>query len=105
MKGVVNYSKGYVNAVVDLKVPAGTDLESVFRGMTEAGRRLRQTHKEVLEDTQIHGLIDLGASDMTVRAVTKVQPGTHGSMQNEYRRLLKQVFDQNPLTPRLAKAA
>jgi len=105
VKGVVNYSKGYVNAVVDLKVPAGTDLESVFRAMTEAGRLLRQTRKEVLEDTQIHGLIDLGASDMTVRAVTKVQPGTHGSMQNEYRRLLKQVFDQNPLTPRLAKAA
>ncbi len=95
VKGVVNYSKGYVNAVVDLKVPAGTDLESVFRAMTEAGRLLRQTRKEVLEDTQIHGLIDLGASDMTVRAVTKVQPGTHGSMQNEYRRLLKQVFDRN----------
>jgi small conductance mechanosensitive channel len=105
VKGVVNYSKGYVNAVVDLKVPAGTDLESVFRAMTEAGRRLRQARKEVLEDTQIHGLVDLGTSDMTVRAVTRVQPGTHGSMQNEYRRLLKEVFDQNPLTPRLAKAA
>jgi small conductance mechanosensitive channel len=105
VKGVVNYSKGYVNAVVDLKVPAGTDLESVFRAMHEAGRRLRQSRKEVLEDTQVHGLIDLGSSDMTVRAVTKVLPGTHGSMQNEYRRLLKQVFDQNPSTPRLAQAA
>jgi small conductance mechanosensitive channel len=105
VKGVINYSKGYVNAVVDVKVPAGTDLESVFRAMHEAGRRLRQTRKEVLEDTQIHGLIDLGTSDMTVRAVTKVQPGAHGIMQNEYRRLLKQVFDQTPLTPRLAQAA
>lgn len=105
VKGVINYSKGYVNAVVDFKVPAGTDLESVFRAMHEAGRRLRQARKEVLEDTQVHGLIDLGSSDMTIRAVTKVQPGTHGMMQNEYRRLLKQVFDQNPPTPRLAQAA
>lgn len=105
VKGVINYSKGYVNAVVDYKVPAGTDLESVFRAMHEAGRRLRQGRKEVLEDTQVHGLIDLGSSDMTIRAVTKVQPGTHGMMQNEYRRLLKQVFDQNPPTPRLAQVA
>jgi len=105
VKGVINCSKGYVNAVVDLKVSAGTDLESVFRAMHEAGRRLRQARKEVLEDTQVHGLIDLGSSDMTIRAVTKVQPGTHGSMQNEYRRLLKQVFDQNSPGPRLSQAA
>jgi moderate conductance mechanosensitive channel len=105
VKGVINYSKGYVNAVVDIKVPAGTDLESVFRAMHEAGRRLRQARKEVLEDTQVHGLIDLGTSDMTIRAVTKVQPGTHGSMQSEYRRLLKQVLDQTPPAPRLAQAA
>jgi small conductance mechanosensitive channel len=105
VKGVINYSKGYVNAVVDVKVPAGTDLESIFRAMAEAGRRLRQTRKEVLEDTQIHGLIELGTSDMTIRAVTKVQPGTHSAMQNEYRRLLKQVLDQTPLAPRLAQAA
>jgi small conductance mechanosensitive channel len=97
IKGVVSYSKGYVNAVVDLKLPAGSDLESVFRSMTEAGRRLRAAHHEALADTQILGLVDLGTSDMTVRALTKVRPGTHGAMQNEYRRLLKQVFDQNPL--------
>ena len=96
IKGVVSYSKGYVNAVVDMKVPAGSDLEGVFRSMAEAGRRLRAAHAEVLADTHILGLIDLGTSDMTVRALTKVRPGTHGVMQNEYRRLLKQVFDQNP---------
>jgi small conductance mechanosensitive channel len=94
IKGVVSYSKGHVNAVVDLKVPTGTEVEGVFRAMAEAGRRLRQAHREVLADTQIHGLVDLGTSDMTVRAVTKVRPGTHAAMQNEYRRLLKQVLDQ-----------
>jgi moderate conductance mechanosensitive channel len=94
IKGVINYSKGFVNAVVDLKVPTGTDLENLFRSMAEAGRRLRQGRQEVLADTEIQGLVDLGTSDMTVRAVTKVMPGTHGVMQSEYRRLLKQVFDQ-----------
>jgi small conductance mechanosensitive channel len=94
IKGIVSFSKGYVNAVVDVKVPAGEDLERVFRAMSEAGKRLRLAHKEVLADTVIQGLVELGTSEMTVRAVTKVYPGRHVVMQNEYRRVLKQIFDE-----------
>jgi small conductance mechanosensitive channel len=103
IKAVVNYSKSYVNALVDLRFPSGADLEGIFRSMAEAGRRLRQARKEVLADTEIQGLVELGTSEMTIRAVTKVHPGTHVAMQNEYRRLLKQVLDQSP--QRAAKAA
>jgi small conductance mechanosensitive channel len=98
VKGVVSYSKGFVNAVVDMKVPSGSDLEGLFRAMTEAGKRLRQAHSEVLTETRIQGLLDLGTSDMTVRAITKVKPGTHWAMQNEYRKILKQIFDEKPIT-------
>ena len=93
VKGVVNYSKGYVNAVVDLKVPGGTNLEQLYRQLTEAGRKLKQTRREVISETVIKGLVDLNLNDMTVRTVTRVQPGTHLAMQNEYRKLLKEVFD------------
>src|SRR5262249_21613485 len=48
IKGVINYSKGYVNAEVDLKLPASANLEEVFKAMAEAGHRLRQTRREVL---------------------------------------------------------
>jgi small conductance mechanosensitive channel len=106
IKGVVNYSKGFVNAVVDVRVPTGADLESTFRALAEAGRRLQQAHpKTVLAETHVQGLVELGTDVMTVRAVTKVQPGTHGAMQSEYRRMLKQVLDQQktlPERPRLA---
>jgi small-conductance mechanosensitive channel len=104
IKGVVSYSKGYVNAVVDLRFPTGSDLEGIFRAMTDAGRRLRQARKEVLADTEVQGIVELGTSEMTIRAVTKVHPGTHVAMQNEYRRLLKQTLDQ-PSAQRPAKAA
>jgi moderate conductance mechanosensitive channel len=104
IKGVISYSKGYVNAVVDVKMPSGSDLEGLFRTMKEAGRRLKAAHRAVLADTEIHGLIDWGPSDMTIRAVTKVQAGTHGAMQSEYRRLLKQVFDEKQAPPRAAAA-
>jgi small conductance mechanosensitive channel len=100
IKGVVNYSKGYINAVVDVKVPSGSDLEATFRMMAEAGRRLKAARREVLAETEIRGLVDLGTSEMTVRAVTKVEPGTHEAMENEYRRLLKVVFDEaQPASP------
>jgi small-conductance mechanosensitive channel len=105
IKGVVNYSKGYINAVVDVKVPAGSDLEATFRMMAEAGRRLKAAHPEVLAETEIRGLVDLGTSEMTVRAVTKVEPGTHEAMENEYRRLLKAVFGEAPAASPLKLAA
>lgn len=101
VKAVINFSKGYVYAEVDLKLPASTNLEDVYHAMTEAGRRLRQTRKEVLGDTVIKGLVDLTPSDLTVRAATRVQPGTHQAMQNEYRRLLKEVFEEQT-TKRMA---
>jgi small conductance mechanosensitive channel len=105
IKGVINYSKGFVNAVVDVRQPSGSDLETVIRVMAEAGRRLKQSRKEVLADTEILGLVELNNSEMTIRAVTKVRPGTHVSMQNEYRRLLKQIFDQNQAAQRSLAAA
>ena len=94
VKTVVNYSKGYVNAVVDIKVPTSTNLEQVTRDMTEAGKRLRQRRREVMGETLIKGLVELTPSDMVVRAVTKVHPGTHLTMQQEYRKILKEVFDE-----------
>jgi small conductance mechanosensitive channel len=105
IKGVISYSKGYVNAVIDYKISSGTNLADIFRAMTEAGYRLRQEHHEVIADTQIHGLIELNTSDMTIRAVTKVKAGTHGSMQNEYRRILKEVLDEQTAAHRPAMAA
>ena len=94
IKTVINFSKGFVNAVVDIKVPATTSLDQTMRDMAEAGRRLKSTRREVLADTVVKGLIDLTPSDMTIRAVTRVTPGSHGAIASEYRRLLKEVFDQ-----------
>jgi small conductance mechanosensitive channel len=94
VKAVVNFSKGYVNAVVDFKVPTSSNLEQVSRDLAEAGRRLRQQRREVLGETVVKGLVDLTPNDMIVRAVTKVQPGTHIAMQSEFRRQLKLLFDE-----------
>jgi small conductance mechanosensitive channel len=105
IKTVTNFSKGYVNAVVDIKVPASTNVATVIAQMAEAGRRLRLTRREVLADTVVKGLVELTAADMVIRAVTKVQPGTHLMMQQEYRRQLKEVFDEAQAATPKAMAA
>lgn len=94
VKSVINFSKGYVNAVVDLKVPTTTSLDQVTRDLAEAGRRLKKSRREVLGDTVVKGLVELTPGDMTVRAVTRVLPGTHQAMQYEFRRLLKEVLEE-----------
>ncbi|HEX3315120.1 MAG TPA: mechanosensitive ion channel domain-containing protein, partial [Gemmataceae bacterium] len=47
IKTVVNCSKGFVNAVVDIKVPTTASLEQTMRDMAEAGKRLKSTRREV----------------------------------------------------------
>ena len=105
IKTVVNFSKGYVNAVVDIKTPTSASLDQVMRDMAEAGKRMRDRRREVMGDTVIKGLVDLTPADMTIRAVTKVQPGTHLLMQQEYRKILKEVFDENARSQIKAMAA
>jgi len=105
IKGVINSSKGFVNIVVDFKVPAGLNLEELMVAMTSAGHRLRQERREVLGETQINGLVDLSLSDMTVRAVTRVKPGTQFEMENEYRRMLREYLEHSTNTQLKLKAA
>jgi small-conductance mechanosensitive channel len=105
IKEVVNSSKGYVNAVVEVKRPADGDLDRLLEAMRETGRRLRREHPDrVLADTEVAGPITLAADELTARAVTRVRPGMNEAMENEYRRLLKQVLAEQaaPATTRTA---
>jgi small conductance mechanosensitive channel len=106
IKEVVNSSKGYMNAIVDLQLPADGDLDSLLGAMHTAGERLRQEHADdVLAPTEVKGLVDLGPSAMTVRAVTRVRPGKHEELASAYRRLVKQVLDERQAVGRARQAA
>ena len=105
VKEVVNYSKGFINAIVDLKVPSGCDLEAIMKAMVEAGKKLRPGHPEVLADTVVQGVIDLNMVEMTVRAVTRVRPGAQQAIQNQYRQILRSLLDPALLTAPKSRAA
>jgi hypothetical protein len=94
IKSVVNYSKGYLLVTVDVKVPPDAKADDYLKAMLETGRQMRRTHSEVLADTSIQGLIGQSLSETTVRAITKVKPNSHQRMENEFRRILKGILDQ-----------
>lgn len=96
IKEVINSSKGFVNAVIDLKIPLGSDVEATMRSMNEAGKQLRQTRREVLSDTVVQGVIELNLKDVTIRATTRVRPGTQKPVEMEYRRLLERLIAPRP---------
>lgn len=92
---VVNYSKQYIYATVDIPFAYETSLESVYPIINEVGQRLKQENpKMVIEPTQVEGLENLGKSLVLVRTITKVTPGQHLHIQRVLRKLLKDAFEQ-----------
>ena len=92
---VINYSKQYTYAKVEVPVPHRADLEQIYRWLEEAGERLQAESPDVLEPTQIDGLENVGEENIIIRTLTKVKPGKHLEVQRSLRKIIKQTFDQH----------
>jgi small-conductance mechanosensitive channel len=101
MRPIVNYSKGYTMAVVNVEVAYDADLDAVFSRLRQAGARLRTENPDVLAETVVDGIVTFGVSTMTVRTSTRVRPGRHDAVATALRLMLKETFDrQAPGVPR-----
>ncbi len=98
MRLVVNYSRDYSMAVVTFDVAYDVDLRALFAALREAGERLRLEDRDVLGDTDVHGIVAFGASAMTIRTSTRVKPGKHESAAATLRLLIKETFDTHATT-------
>lgn len=92
---IVNYSKSYTFAVVDVGIAYESDVDKAFETLENCGELLRERNKDVLEATQVCGLIAFAESELTVRTITKVKPGTHLSVERALRKMIKEMFDRD----------
>ncbi len=99
LTGVVNYSKRYTFAVVEITVPYEADLEATVGALETAGERLRAAQPDVLERTVVEGVEKLEGAGLSLRTKTKVRPGTHGQVAREYRRLLLEELRRARVAP------
>lgn len=94
IKDIVNYSKGYIYAVVEVGVAYGSNLDRVYEILEELGKQLNKNHPEVLEPTRVDGLERFGESELLIRTITKVKPGNHFRIERLLRKMIKDEFDR-----------
>jgi small-conductance mechanosensitive channel len=92
---IVNFSRDYVNAVVDIGVAYGSDLDRAWAAIHEAGRRLHAEFPDaVMKETAIVGVEEMGDSAIIIRTVTQVHPGQHLPVSRAMRRHLLEAIPQ-----------
>lgn len=91
---IVNFSKEYTYAVVEVGVAYDSNLDQVYQVLTETGEVLKQQNPNVQEATEVRGLKKFGESELLVRTLTKVNPGRHRGVARQLRKMIKEAFDR-----------
>lgn len=95
MESVINYSKQYVYAAVEVAVDYDVNLDQVYEILKSVGQQLQQNFPEiVLEPTTVEGIESFGEENLSILTCTKVQPGQHLKMQRILRKYIKDAFDR-----------
>lgn len=94
IKRIINYSKQYIYAVVEVGVAYESDLDRVYAIIEQIGIQLQEHYPEsVMEPTRVEGLESFGIAQLFIRTLTKVKPGTHLHIQRVLRKMIKSRFD------------
>jgi len=98
ISSVVNMSRGFAQAVVDVGVGYGEDLDRVMDVMREVGREMRAdpAHAErILDDLELAGVDRWADSAVIIRGRFRVAPLQQWAVRRDYLRRLKRAFDQH----------
>lgn len=96
IRRIGNKSQQWARAVLDVEVAYDTDINHASAVIKEVADGLWTDQLEnatVLEEPQIWGVEELGASAIAIRVVLKVEPGEQFAAGREMRRRLKDAFD------------
>ena len=94
IRNIINYSKEYSLAVVEVGVAYTSDLNQVYDVLENLARQLKNTYEEILELTQLKGLNELGEYQLLIKTSTKVKPGTQRRIERAFREMIKEAFDR-----------
>ena len=94
IKDVINYSKKYIYAVVEVGVSYESNLAVVCEVLENLGQELKEKYSDVLETTQVDGVVKFEDSSLIIRTITKVKPGKHLPIERVMRKMIKNAFDR-----------
>lgn len=93
---VINMSRGFAHAVVDIGVAYGADLEQVMQIMRDVAAALRRDPgfaDRILDDIEIAGVQDLTDSAVKIRARIRVVAMAQWDVRRIFLLRVKQAFD------------
>jgi len=94
---IINYSKQYIYARVEVSVSYDSNLDRVYRVVEKIGQQLKIDEQDVLEPTRVAGIENFGENNLLLLTLTKVKPGKHLHIQRVLRKILKDTFSQEEI--------
>lgn len=97
MGSIVNYSKNYIYAMVEVRLNYDVKLERVYKIVDSIGQQLKANYPEVLEPTQVDGIEEFGEYYLLLGTRTKVKPGKKLQIERLFRKMLKDAFSREEI--------
>ena len=94
---LTNMTKGYSRAVLDIGVAYKENVDEVMRVMKEIGDEMAADQEfsgSILEPIEVLGVDSFGDSSVNIRARITTRPLEQWGIEREYRRRLKNTFDE-----------
>ena len=93
---VVNSTKDFAVAIVDVGVSYDADIGSVMEVLEECAAEVaRRMPGVVVEESKVLGILDFRDSDILLRVMTKTFPGEQWGVERATRRVIKEKFDEH----------
>lgn len=96
---VSNYTRGHMQAVVNVPVAHEADIDTVFSLLDQACIFIAKEMVEVLEGPTVLGVVDIRSQELIVRLVAKTVPLEQGKVENALRYKIKSLFDEAHIPP------
>lgn len=96
ISSVINMSRGFAHAVVEVSVAYDADLDQVMDVMREVGARLREdpaNTARILDDLEVAGVDQLADSAVIIRARFRVVAGAQAPVRRAFLLAVKKDFD------------
>lgn len=93
IENVVNYSKEFAYAVIEVGVGYESDLDHVRMAVDKAATALEALTEDTLSPLVLEGLESFGGSELALVLRAKVKPGKHIPVARLARKCVKEVFD------------
>lgn len=98
IQNVINYSRGWTLAVVEMSVAYEAELPKVFKVMNDVAEALpSKMPGVVLEPAEVKGIERMADSCLLIRVETKTKPGCHYEAKRVLNQMLVEAFRNNQL--------